>query len=182
MPVEDIRDAHLVSVSVVDAKDAEGSEERAPYNRSFMVRFYTTRSLRNYAAIYGKSVNDTVTLCNDRGETDRTLNMPGSFVFDQYGPLLLKGGHLDEKPPGDGVYRVYFPIGYVQFQPLDLSDPHVVGFVAYDLVAEPRDVCIFVEGGSLFEGYRSNTFVVPKEAIRAAVAEAEREGRLVRPK
>lgn len=47
------------------------------------------------------------------------------------------------------------------------------GAAAYDLIAQPRDVCLRLEaGGAAERPARSNVFVTPSEAIRAAVSGA----------
>ncbi len=50
----------------------------------------------------------------------------------------------------------------------DEPDPE---FVSFDLSRDPRDLCIYLTGTNGVFAFRSNTFVVPKEEIAAALRE-----------
>jgi hypothetical protein len=83
---------------------------------------------------------------------------------------LHEGDPIERQDQASGapiMYYIFIDVARAKIIP---SNPPQEGF---DLRQKPEDVCFYIGGGNEFgRGYRSNTVVIPKELIVAALQKA----------
>ena len=107
------------------------------------------------------------------------LTAPSLFVNGKRAARTMEDGTANLPQPGaDGRYVVKGFLwlrdgGGIEVHENFRSDPNQEYYDSFDLAKDPRDVCLFVGGGTmwlpLFD-YRSNVAVVPKEEIATVLA------------
>jgi hypothetical protein len=170
-----IDDLELVSVAVLQQSQIPDQDKfwaagtiTAPLVR---VQISSTRDFQKLAAKWGYNIDNRAELCQDRrASSQRPIEgFPG--VYDRFG--LVYEYHKERpysgaRQAGRIIYSIYF----------ELSDLNNVNFYHYDLMRNPEDVCITIRGlqeigGDFsFASFRSNTIVVSKSAVVAALHRA----------
>jgi hypothetical protein len=161
--------------------------QRDPERRGGVVaEFSSKRDLRRQIARFGDSFFVIVERCTERGRIEDlgwlTAESVGhGILLDDLG-LLAEAGYnsLSEIQrlgavfgvPRNGRYFFQLPIVMMTLS----RNPPIVdrrvmrGVVYHDLRRDPEDLCFYVRGFTFFQGvWRSNTVVIPYDAIRAAL-------------
>ena len=164
------KDIDFVSARVMDVVKADDDFAVAkPYREYKLAVTFESPGTDLYRYAFHTSYNigtDASHCVNGKYDPNKTL-MGASDIFGLQGRVR----YLPPAPPPPGI-----PIGPYHFY-LSLSwredcEPYgVVCVQAYNLVKKPQDACFVLHGGH-FTGpaVRSNTVVVPKAAIEAALA------------
>ena len=136
------------------------------------IEFTSTTNLSAFVSRNSYNLGVSAYIC-DRPEANNWISFPTvfwrGFRLGVGGPDPLT---QPAKAPGDRItYSMYIDVRRKAVTP---SSPQIRGF---DLRETPKDVCFYVSGGNaLGLGYRSNTVVVAKESITAAIREKVQAG------
>lgn len=127
------------------------------------VEFSSGTSLLKFANANSYTVGNEAFFC-DRPNDFVRLSFPG--VYSQGARVWLLDSRRSEEDAAQGLVTYYVFV--------DVAGPARPGDIppqkAFDLRQHPENVCFYISGGNVTgSGYRSNTVVVPKEAIAAAL-------------
>lgn len=158
-------DLALVSVQTVNWRDQVEISGSGANRTLLKVEFTSATNLSQFVIEHSYNLGNTAILCN-RPNDRTTLSFSDVFWrgirlgVHKVDPIEQ---HLDIKK-GQFTYYIFINVA-------DGSRPHdIPPQEEYDLHQKPEDVCFYVEGGNESgRGYRSNTVVIPKDAIGTAL-------------
>jgi len=184
-----INDLRLEGVVPIAGRELPPTRFTARDPQSFggvVAEFSTERDMRRQVARFGGNFSAVVERCGGRTHIEdspppRLWISHGDFG-DESGVLAEAGSAsaIDSRRigaasgvPQHGRFLVWLPVhleGYATERPSDVSGWVTRRVVAQDLLSAPDDLCIFARGASLLHGvWRSNTVIIPYEAIRVAL-------------
>jgi len=135
------------------------------------VRVSSRRDFQKIAREWGYNVDNQTSLCKNKSMDPKRPLEGFPLVFDRFGMI----NSYNEKHPDSGSGQSGRITYSVYFDPRDVDN---VNFYHYDLVKSPEDVCIVITGLQEIGGdfaiasFRSNTILVSKVEIIAAIARA----------
>jgi len=160
-----LRNLEFSSVTAIDVRNSVDAPlvEMNPFHdggRVVVVSFGAERDLRAYAEKYEYNIGNDVSFCRG-GEIDRSrLLQNDPYVFDKSG--MVDAYHQGTSSSNQREYYIY-----IRVVALPLAGQSVF---MYDLQRAPDDICIQLGGGRMFgDSFSSNTIVIPKEAVAAAL-------------
>jgi len=171
-----VNDLTLVSVDVLQQSQIPGHDKfwgpGVISDPLFRVKISTQADFQKLARNWGYNVDNRASICTDNSidDTKRLGGFPS--VYDRYGMIYsFHSEHPDSRigQQPRTVYWVYF----------DVRDMDNVNFYHYDLAKKPEDICLQIAGLQEVEGdfalasFRSNTIVVSRAAIAAAIDRAK---------
>ena len=175
----EVQDLRLIKVEIVPQHQIPASDKYwdpgAITSPLVKVWFSSKENLEQLAKLHGYNIDSVTSLCN--GEVlDRNRRLRGfPSVFDAFGRIDTFRTTASSAPPrstgGTYLYHLYF----------EPRMAGVSGFYSYDLVSNPSDVCITVNGAEEVGFVMGNTFVsnaliLPRQVIEKAVATAQKKG------
>ena len=124
----------------------------------------TAEDILTYAKSNGYSFHIDSFLCN---ETDLNQSIAYDSIFVGKRDISYKWWNIDPlevfDSSGLATYTIYLD--------LDSSETLLPEQDSFDLVNNPQDVCVFLTGRSMFEGFKSNVVKVKKEEIASRLNE-----------
>ncbi len=159
----------LIEVPEVTGKEIDRGRYtlRSGYIPRLMVKLASKENIFSFAKKKGVRVSANVYFCENPNE-EVLLKRGGVFIGDKsLDDLLLSNAPIDSlntNRSGDYIYIIK----------IGLYSPEIDGgsitLEAFDLVKNPRDICLFLELKSMLGGYESKTVKIPKKEIKKAIS------------
>lgn len=174
LPVPPVNDLTLVSVDVVAQSDIPKHDkwwdEGIITEPLVRVTFSSSYDFQRLARRWNYYIGQQTAYCDGNGP-DRQNQIKGfPDVYDHIGRVNEYAERESSADPrGRILYHVYF----------DAERHGNVNFKPYDLIHEPHDICIQMNGHNEIAGeipavrFRSNVLVIPKEVLTAALVRAK---------
>ena len=175
--VTDLRLEGITPPQTVNLAGPSGATSPQYTQPVIVVDLSTARDLRYLAVHHADSTGVHVVLCRGRSRiTERDLNVDVVAIA----LLLDAGGFITDTLPRaewpgatDGRYRYRVPIRLRGQRMEDLREGVLrFSLAEFDLMREPVDLCLMIDTTGDDPRWRSNTVVIPADAIRAAVSTA----------
>jgi hypothetical protein len=183
LSVQGPTDLKFVSVKIADLREETDVifGDPRPSSPELRIDFSSKTDFVKFAHKYEFNIGGIGCLCNSPKDADEELMGPylfwNDFVVDpyvwdspQYRRVLVQGEAHQLI-----IYHVYFAL-------IQSGRPSLYGekpIFPYDLQHNPSDICFFIRGGNMLgTTFRSNTVVVPKADIVAAL---QKTGKPTRP-
>jgi hypothetical protein len=169
----------LESIQIVDLRrqvEIEWlSSEPRPMKALISATFSTDVDLEAYSRRYDFNVGQDVGVCQEKSTAiNRSKSLSYySGVYDSFGEVNSRRKVVS--PPDSSptyLYHVYIDVMFER--PGLFREPVGSQAFLYDLRKHPEDVCVQIRGGNMMGmTFRSNTVMIPKEDIAAAISQSD---------
>ena len=142
--------------------DQLGPTNDRPHRLVLKIGFRTRTDLWDFALARGYNLGAWANFCD---MPDQKVLLTSTWVYwNRRRVDLLKHNLISEY----STFREGDRIEYYMFA--EVENPGAKpNYAPFDLRKDTKDICIYLAGGGSMRGYRSNTFVVPKEEINIAL-------------
>lgn len=174
-----IGDLQLLSLELVEDKEPtdiimpNAQHPTGPSRRQIKLRFAVEGDLFRYIKFHEYNIGIDAFLCV-RGIIDNKKPLDStSYIFDDRGlvdPYRTDIAHGVHQQSGH-VFRAY-----IYMQPVPRSGTHNVfeKETLYDLLREPKDVCLQLRGGNMLGGvFKTNRIIITEQMILDAIAKSD---------
>lgn len=187
--ISDVRLERVVPITAMELPPSRFTPRDPESLDGVIAEFSSTRDLRRQVARFGDSFLAVVERCAGHSRTGGPVwdgELVGYEGFsDEFGKIRDAGRaigadprHLEAASAVPRNVRFFFQLAipaqtYARRQPIDSAGYVVRSVIYHDLRRDSDDLCVFARGWAIFQGvWRSNTVVIPHDAIRAALVPA----------